>query len=160
MRASSLAIPALGDHSVSEDAAALSILLTSAQDYSPTISLGEPRRDALLALYRAYEEAQNDDWDGEGAHPVGLSTYRIALTLLRALPSALPLPDIYPDRDGDISMEWYAGPRQVFAVAVSGDATLHYAGLFGESVSKGKESLADELPDSILAGIRRAVQRE
>jgi hypothetical protein len=156
--AGSLAIPLLADHSVGDDAALVSSQLTSAQDYTPTMSLGEPRREALLALDRAYQQARREDWDGEGALPVPLGAYRNALSVLRALPTALPLPDIFADSDGDISMEWFSNPSKVFAVAVSWDGTLHYAGLFGESVSKGKESLVESLPPSILDGIRRAVE--
>jgi hypothetical protein len=59
------------------------------------------------------------------------------------------------DPDGEISFEWYRGPRRILTLSIGADRRLSYAGLFGSSKVNGVEYLRDELPEPVVANLRR-----
>jgi hypothetical protein len=42
----------------------------------------------------------------------------------------MPAPDVVPEADGQIAIEWYFAPEQTFSVSMGESGPLHYAGLF------------------------------
>ncbi len=65
----------------------------------------------LQDLRRIFTEYSVPNWDGEGALPVSEDAYREAESFVKSLPINLnlPLPEISPDNDGEISLE----PRDI-----------------------------------------------
>lgn len=110
---------------------------------------------AACALEAAYAEGSSDGWDGYGARAVSLGVKYRAEAFLDALPSGIPVPAIEPDPDGEISFEWYVGPRQVFSVSVGEGCEIAYAGLFGRNRTHGTEYFMDELPAAVMTNLRR-----
>ncbi len=74
---------------------------------------------------------------------------------LDLLPEDISPPEMQEDEDGEMSFEWYAGPRSVFCVSVGKNGTLSFAGLYRDGGLGGKANLTDGLPESFLNHIRR-----
>lgn len=102
-----------------------------------------------------YKECSEEDWDGYGAKPIKEEAYLQALELVDALPSSLPLPEVIPERSGDLALEWSKGKRAVLVISVSGEKMIQYAGIFGTSKIHGSEYLEDFLPQVIIENISR-----
>lgn len=115
------------------------------------------RIEVLAELEAVLAECAEDNWDGYGAMAVDRGSYRHALRFLEHLPSAIPSPEVGVDPDGELSFEWAKGPRWLFSVSVGRDGELSYAGLFGKRSPHGTEHLEDEVPKSILRGVRKVL---
>ena len=120
-----------------------------------SMTIGKLYRQTLVNIEEACEQAAADNWDGYGAKAVNGRTYLVAIRFLMLLPPESPVPEISIDTDGEVSFDWYRGPRQVFSVTIRGNGELAYAGLFGASKTHGTEYLNDELPDAILDNMYR-----
>lgn len=146
-------LPATADRSLSDSARLVREELIEASDVSISISLGEARARAREALASAYTEAREENWDGEGSAAADPGSYEYACSFLAMLPNSALVPEASIDPDGELSFEWYEGPRTVFSVSVGRDGTLTYAGLFGTSTRHGSEPFSDDLPEIITKSL-------
>lgn len=110
-----------------------------------SVVLGERYR----ALGDAVREGSVANWDGYGARPTDRATFQRALSFLRALPTAIPDPDIGVEPSGQIAFEWYGGPRRVFTISVHADGDLSYAMLVGREKTYGSAYFIEEIPDPL-----------
>ena len=93
-------------------------------------------------------------WDGYGALPISNRAHSEAKTFLEALPTWIPLPEIVPEPDGGIGLEWFGGSHRVFVVSISGDNTITYAGLIGMGNKiHGIKVFNDSIPTIIIDSI-------
>lgn len=113
------------------------------------------KQKTFSLVEEVYKECSEEDWDGYGAKPIKEEAYLQALELVDALPSSLPLPEVIPERSGDLALEWSKGRRAVLVISVSGETVIHYAGIFGTSKIHGSEYLEDFLPQVIIENISR-----
>jgi len=144
------------DHGVSTEARRLrELLIKKPEDSSYSSAVNEPRSQAFEHLNEVFREAQEENWDGEGAAPADLLSYEYAQSFLLMLPSWVPNPDVFVDPDGEICFEWDKGRRVVFSVSIGRDGTLTYAGLFGATKRHGVEPFVDNISEVILDGIHR-----
>jgi hypothetical protein len=120
-----------------------------------SISLGKQKGDALQNLYAAYSEACQPGWDGYGAVAASYDGYVKAEKFIKSLPANIPAPEVAIDPDGDISLEWYRAPRRVFSVSIGSADELTFAGIFGKSTAHGTETFNFQIPQSVLANLRR-----
>lgn len=105
---------------------------------------------ARVLLGEIAVECAHPNWDGYAAKPIKRSTIARTLAFLDCLPAAMPSPDIIPQADGELAIEWYISPRQLFAVSIGECGPVHYAGLFdkdGEShgVARFEASISEEI---------------
>jgi hypothetical protein len=124
--------------------------------FDTSITFGGRVRDLYDQINDVSERASLENWDGEGARPVDSSTVAFARMFAEGLPPHLPVPDVSPDTDGDISFEWDSGPRQVFSVSVRRDGFLSFAGLFGPARDYGSDTIVAGIPTRIIENITRA----
>ena len=106
-------------------------------------------------LATAWEECRQPNWDGFWAEPVTQDTLRQAYLFLELLPLGFPAPSIGAEPDGQLTFEWHRAARRTLSVSVSPDGDLHYAALIGPNRVYGTEAFVDEIPDTIIALIRR-----
>jgi len=111
--------------------------------------------ESLRRIAEAYEEAAVPNWDGYGAAPVSAAARAWAEFVVSLLPTTLPPPEVAPDPDGELTLEWYRGPGRVFAFSIRPDGRLSYAGMFGRATSHGTEFLENELPRAITRNLAR-----
>jgi len=89
--------------------------------------------------------------------PITSDTATQALKFALLLPNSLPIPEISPDPDGDISFDWISKTGKMFSASIDRSGRIAYAGRFGErSKVHGIEQLSESLPQEILRGIEKA----
>lgn len=110
-----------------------------------SVVLGERYR----SLAEAFLEALAGNWDGYGAQPTDHATLAKASALLRALPTGIPDPEIGVDPSGQITFEWYRGPRRVFTMSIHRDGDLSYAMLLGGEKTHGSAHFGEEIPQQV-----------
>lgn len=112
-----------------------------------------PPRDAVLAeLERIYSECRNEGWDGYSAQPLSAGAYHAALRFIWAIPAAFPMPDIAPEPDGSISLEWESGRWSALVLSIGEDSRVAYAAILGKDKrEKGSEVFDDVIPQEILS---------
>jgi len=104
------------------------------------------------------DECKTQDWDGYGASAIDATTAANVRRFIEDLPAWLPTPEVVPESDGEIALEWNRGPSRVFSVSVGNTAALHYAGLFGRGVERhGVEPFSGVVSQEILRYIQEVV---
>ncbi|NKC16694.1 MAG: hypothetical protein GKR94_32225 [Gammaproteobacteria bacterium] len=107
-------------------------------------------------LVSTFEDCSMPNWDGYGAAAISQASLYNALRFLDLLPPSLPSPEVTPESDGTVGLEWYKGKDWLFSIDIGGDGKITYAGMFGEGVqSHGTERFDDSIPQTILSNIRR-----
>lgn len=113
--------------------------------------------DSVIDVFRKHH---NPNWDGYGAVPLSESACKEAASFLKKLPLSVPNPDVIPNPDGDISLEWYLRKRLLFVVTFSGRGIISYAGLFGKRTKiHGTEVFSESIPSSVLESLCRLLSQ-
>lgn len=114
----------------------------------PTISW-RWKNDLRSDVINILEECEEEDWDGYGAKPVNIENELRIQMILDLLPYYLLPPEIVPEPDGYLSLEWR---RDDVAFSVSVEPfKLIYAAILGAGRTRhGEEPFyGDDLPESI-----------
>ncbi|MFZ0285248.1 MAG: hypothetical protein WAL32_08450 [Terriglobales bacterium] len=99
-----------------------------------------------------------DTADGECV-AVNEATAQQALAFVMSLPRSIPIPEVAPDPDGEVSFDWIGKAGKMFSVSVGADGRISYAGRFSDkSKTHGIEQLSDTCPREILFGIEKALR--
>ena len=125
------------------------------QQIQRSLTLGSGIKAVLIELRSVAESAAAPNWDGYGATPVSAQTYRQAYFFAESLPVGVPPPSVGVEPDGQLTFEWYRGPRRLLSVSVSSDGDLHYAALLGHNKAYGTEAFIGEFPKPILELVQR-----
>jgi hypothetical protein len=88
---------------------------------------------ALTTLGRVLEECAEPGWDGYRARAVSEATARRVETFINALPMSLTAPEIVPEPDGEIAIDWHFSPTLQLSISVGLEGPLHFAGVIGEA---------------------------
>ena len=111
-----------------------------------------PRDLALAELARVYAECSRDGWDGYSASAISPSAHHAAVRFILSLPASLPMPDVVPEADGEISLEWDYGQWRALSLSIGENGQLAYAAMLGRRKrDKGSEIFDDVIPSEILA---------
>jgi hypothetical protein len=126
-------------------------MLADARSAASQAASSLPAR-AFADLARVARECSTDGWDGCNARAITRATCGRAQAFLNDLPVWMPAPDIVPEADGEIAIEWYVADNQTFSVSIGQTGPLHYAGLFGqEDEAHGVKSFdGAAVPEEIL----------
>jgi hypothetical protein len=120
-----------------------------------SVSVDQPRLEAMEALIAVASEASEEGWDGyEGKRVLG-STLSKAFSFLATLPSTVPGPDISAHPDGEVAFYWSPSPRRTLSVSVNAAGRVSFAAIVGHQRLFGSEYLTDELPESIALALRQ-----
>jgi hypothetical protein len=102
------------------------VLKDSASDWMPVVS-------AAFAEIR--QKCGAADWDGERAKPITGRTVTLAeivvQTLFAMLPKGTPAPDVLPEADGEICIDWSVDTDRIFSISVGEHGKANFAGQFG-----------------------------
>lgn len=111
--------------------------------------------EVLYSLYELCRECSVEGWDGYDALPIAEDACDEAKRFIRSLPVNFPMPEIVPEPNGGIGLEWSKGNRLIFVAGVNGKNEIVYAGLFGMNKSHGTEYFGDTLPQVIIENLKR-----
>lgn len=86
-------------------------------------------------------------WDGYDAEPVSLESQKAVMWLLPYLPDGLVMPDVSPDPNGKLDLEWSVGNEidLVLSPDVNG-RSFCYAGMVGCETFSGLGNIQEGLP--------------
>ena len=111
---------------------------------------------SLEELEEIYNECSEKNWDGYGADKISREVYFEVTKLLNLIPTSFPIPEIAPEPDGGIGLEWYKDKGQTFIISVDGRKVITFAGLFGEySEVHGTETFTNSMPTFIFDHLNR-----
>jgi hypothetical protein len=123
--------------------------------------LEEWANSAIDELHELFAECSEKNWDGYNANPISIGTFEEAKNILAQIPSSFPRPDITPEPDGGVGLEWYKEPNMIFIVSVNGNHIIHYAGLFGQNnETHGKECFTGAIPEVIIGNLVRLFPKQ
>ena len=125
-------------NSVSESGKESSEISESISLYSEkSFALFGKRNQILAEIYEMTEECSVENWDGYGAAPISESTLWNTILIIRLLPENFMLPEIAPEPDGSISLDWTRGHYQTFSLSIGESSQLAYAWLDGSERGHG-----------------------
>lgn len=105
----------------------------------------------LETLDEIFNKCSKKNWNGYNAPPIRKKVYKEAKKIIENLPPNIPMPDIVPEPDGDIGLDWYKEEHFGFTISVSGNNKINYAGVFGEgNTTSGNMYFKESIPSIII----------
>lgn len=101
------------------------------------------------------DDCSTRGWDGYDAVPISADSVIAMVEILDNLPEGLQGPDVVPQPNGSLALEWQTDDRRMFALAATGQ-TIVYAGRFGGSATQyGQERFFGVIPQPVLEILTR-----
>lgn len=143
----------------SQQPKAVDVQIIETEARSKEAASNQPLIPALEQLLTIFAEYSTENWDGFGALPLSKEAMLEAVSFLQYLDDArLPMPNISPEVDGGIELEWYKSTSFIFTVNMSGSEILGYSGFYGKRKrTYGTEPLTKEIPASIARNIAQFI---
>lgn len=112
-------------------------------------------KEEIATLYLTHRKS---NWDGYGALPISRAACFEAMRFLTMLPEAVEMPEVVPEPDGNIALEWYKSKYEHLFVSFSGNGVVTFVGKFGQLTrSEGVEYFFASIPLRILHDIRQMI---
>jgi len=113
------------------------------------------RKAAVISrIAEVSDQCGKPGWDGDDAEAVSEISVAQALDFIRALPDGLPLPEVAPEPDGAISLDWIESRHRLFSLSVGASPRLSYAWLDGSDRGHGVARFDGEsVPTRVIEGI-------
>jgi hypothetical protein len=83
-------------------------------------------RQFHLDLEEVKKSCSMENWDGYGALPLNKTSVFLAERFIKSRPSDLPYPELCPEPDGDLGMDWTINQHQL-ALSIDEKGLLSYA---------------------------------
>ncbi len=113
----------------------------------------------ISQIWALANECAESGWDGGEAEAVDRLAAFAAADVIRALPEGLALPEVAPEPDGSISLDWIQSRNRLFSVSVGTSGRLAFAWLDGSDRGHGVARFdGEQVPHRILDGIAEIVQ--
>lgn len=94
------------------------------------------------------------DWNGEGSYALNPIAVFLVESFIRALPDSIQLPELAPEPDGSITLDWIPSRHRLFSVSISASDRLAYAWLDGSDKGHAVARFDGErIPQKIIEGI-------
>lgn len=107
---------------------------------------------ALTSLARVMEACSREGWDGYGARAISERAGVRTIAFLNALPSSLTPPEIVPEPDGEIAVDWDFGPNLQLSISIGDSGPLNFAGVLGEEYGQRRVRHGTEPFEGVVAG--------
>ena len=105
-------------------------------------------------------ECAEPGWYGYGGQPLSEDAAQVATNLLRALPEDIGLPELAPESDGAIALDWSCSQNRLVSVSAGAGPRLAYAWLDGSEKGHGVAVFDGErFPPGILEVIRSIMKK-
>ena len=137
------------DAGVGETSQSLSAVLARARRESARSVVFGWRERLKAEIADVYKERTTKGWDGYKAKPILPEAVKAALYFVNTLPDNIIEPDIVPETNGTISLEWRIDNNNVISVELN-QGSIVYAGILDSRIRKhGQEPLSSRLPEGI-----------
>ncbi len=123
-------------------------------------SLSNQDRQIIVAnrLLNLSKDCSIDNWDGYNGIAISQEVLNQTLEFTKSLSPDIPTPDLCPEPDGEIAVEWYGNNNAIISVSVGEKGTLNYAAIFPDkNKANGTESLNGKNKGVIEGHIKRVL---
>jgi hypothetical protein len=103
----------------------------SIESMRQSVALFGPKTEAVSEILAVAAKYGESDWDGEGADSVDALAVDRAIAFIHALPGSVPVPEVAPEPDGAISLDWIYSRSRILSVSVGRSDRLAFAWLDG-----------------------------
>lgn len=150
-------------HGLSSEITAMSDEAGAIADNATSISKALEESEALFgakcsaldALREIAIECRSDDWDSYGATAVSETALMMTERLIRTLPDDVALPEISPEPDGELSLDWTPSDTRTFSLSIGNGRRFSYAWIDGTDRGHGVASIVgNNLPTRLLRDVR------
>jgi len=112
------------------------------------------KANVISELFALANECSVEGWDGGDARPIDRDAVNNAVAFLRALPDVLPLPEISPEPDGAVSLDWIRSRNRLLSVSIGAGDRLAFAWVDGSDRGHGVARFVEGVvPMRIVDGI-------
>lgn len=99
----------------------------------------------LLGLKNS-DEYIDAGWDGEKAKPINNKAYSELREIIHSLPDTFHAPEIVPEPDGTLNLEWFKNKNNVTSLGVDGSGKIYYKiGLYAEIDKNSFPTIIDDI---------------
>lgn len=117
-------------------------------------SLFGTKAAVISEIWKLADECGVADWDGNQALPMDEAAVDGAVALIRAFPAGIPMPEVAPEPDGSISLDWIPSRHRLFSISVGSSPRLAYSWLDGADKGHGVSQFDGwKIPARVLEGI-------
>ena len=92
---------------------------------------------AISEVWKLADECAVENWDGNEALALDPLAVSRAIEFIRALPDGLPMPELAPEPDGSISLDWIQSRHRLFSLSIGCSERIAYAWLDGADKGHG-----------------------
>jgi hypothetical protein len=109
---------------------------------------------AISSLRALANECGQAGWDANDACAIDSTAVLWAERFIRALPDGIPMPEIAPEPDGSISLDWLQARNRLFSLSIGATDRFAFAWLDGSDKGHGVARFdGHTVPARVLAGI-------
>ncbi|MGZ5441493.1 MAG: hypothetical protein ACXW5U_07395 [Thermoanaerobaculia bacterium] len=131
---------------------------TVIQSFERSISLFGARAMAISELWEMAAEHAVEGWDGEGARTVSPVVADRVEAILRFLPDDIPMPELAPEPDGSVSIDWIDSRTRFVSLSVREEDRIPYAWIDGTDRGHAVARLdGDRVSQRLLDAIRETM---
>ena len=113
------------------------------------------RAAAISDLWALVDECSATGWDGDGALPLSKDAAVQAEEFIRALPEGVPLPEVSPESDGSVALDWIRTPNHMLSLSIGTTDRLAYGWVDGADTGHAVARFdGEQIPARIIEGIR------
>lgn len=91
-----------------------------------------PCAELISEIDEIANECAVSDWDGYDAEPIHSDTIIKARGFIYSIPQNLPLPEVAPESDGEISFDWIWAKNRALSLSINKNGAIAYAWIDGE----------------------------
>jgi hypothetical protein len=102
-------------------------------------------------VQKVFDQCAEKDWDGYGAKPLHRTLQEKVIRFLRSLPSHVSVPEVVPEPDGAVALEWANSKHQVLSLSIDLSDQIAFAWLDGAERGKGVLRSRASFPEKITA---------
>lgn len=114
---------------------------------------------AIAQVWALVNECAETGWDCDGSVPVDRVAAFRAADVIRSLPPGVPLPEVAPEPDGAISLDWIRSRNNLLSLSVGAGDRLAFAWLDGSDKGHGVVRFdGQSIPKRILQGIEEIMR--
>jgi len=111
----------------------------------------------MMELQELFEEASHAGWDGRDARPLSRRAKDALVDALLTLTPQVPIPEIVPEPDGGVAMEWSGGRKRSLIVSFGPDGVLYFVARIPGRRDSGRRLFDAQLPPDLLVLAKEAV---
>lgn len=101
--------------------------------------------DGTTKLFKKLRELANDcseyNWDGDNAVPIDKGAIERTMWFLSKLPKNIPLPELSPEPDGMICLDWIIKRNKSFSLSIGSEWIASFCFVAGDENSCGTVDL-------------------